>query len=134
MINNIRDAFKENFDKLKWMDKQTLQLAKNKADSISDMIGRMTYRRTFLIYGNSLTCFLNSIGFPDYILDPDELNKKYEGLEIKEDEYFLNNIRINQFRIKENLEKLDQPVNKSKLDIVIFLNPADKRGILTFVI
>lgn len=40
MINNIRDAFKENFDKLKWMDKQTLQLAKIKADSIFDMIGK----------------------------------------------------------------------------------------------
>lgn len=59
-------------------------------------------------------------GFPDYILDPNELNRKYDGLEIKEDEYFLNNIRINQFRIKENLEKLDQPVNKSKLDITYF--------------
>lgn len=39
MINNIRAAFKENFEKLKWMDKQTLQLAKNKADLIVDMIG-----------------------------------------------------------------------------------------------
>jgi predicted metalloendopeptidase len=39
MINNIRDAFKENFEKLEWMDKQTLQLAQNKADSIVDMIG-----------------------------------------------------------------------------------------------
>ncbi|XP_065218845.1 endothelin-converting enzyme homolog isoform X3 [Planococcus citri] len=91
MINDIRDAFKQNFEKLRWMDLQTLLLAKNKADSITDMIG-----------------------FPDYILDPKELNSKYEGLDIKEDEYFLNNIRINQFRIKENLEKLDQPVNKSK--------------------
>lgn len=54
-------------------------------------------------------------GYPNYILNPKELNKKYEGLEIKEDEYFLNNIRINQFRIKENLMELDQPVNKSKL-------------------
>lgn len=55
-------------------------------------------------------------GFPDYILDPKKLNAKYEGLEIKEDEYFLNNIRINQFRIRENIMKLDEPVNKSKLD------------------
>ncbi|XKL60829.1 hypothetical protein PGB90_007886 [Kerria lacca] len=97
MINNIRDAFKENFEKLKWMDKYTLPLAKKKADSIVDMIG-----------------------FPDYILNPNELNEKYVGLEIKDNEYFLNNIRINQFRIKENLMKLDQPVNKS--------NKTDKKG------
>ncbi len=41
MINKIRDAFKDNFDKLKWMDKDTLLLAKKKADSIVDMIGRL---------------------------------------------------------------------------------------------
>lgn len=41
MINDIRDAFKQNFEKLRWMDLQTLILAKNKADSISDMIGKV---------------------------------------------------------------------------------------------
>ncbi len=59
-------------------------------------------------------------GYPDFILDPEELNKKYVGLEIKDNEYFLNNIRINQFRIKENLLKLDQPVNKSRLEYNLY--------------
>lgn len=90
MINEIRDALKQNFVKLKWMDTQTLILAKHKADSIADMIG-----------------------YPDFILDPSKLNQQYEGLEIRDDELFLNNIRLSQFRIRKNLELIDQPVNKS---------------------
>jgi Peptidase family M13 len=39
MINEIRTAFKENLRKLDWMDKETRNLAEEKADAISDMIG-----------------------------------------------------------------------------------------------
>lgn len=87
----------------------------------------MSKTKSWSLFFNSVKIVLldfnmknNFVGFPNYILDPEELNAKYEGLEIKEDEYFLNNIRINQFRIKENLMKLDQPVNKSKLDYNLF--------------
>lgn len=41
MINNIRQAFKKNLLSLKWMDKETFQLAENKADAITDMIGKL---------------------------------------------------------------------------------------------
>lgn len=40
MINEIRSAFKENLKKIAWMDKETKNLAEEKADAISDMIGR----------------------------------------------------------------------------------------------
>lgn len=43
MINNIKTAFKENFEKLKWMDKQTLELAKEKVDAMTDMIGKIKW-------------------------------------------------------------------------------------------
>lgn len=43
MINNIKIAFKENFEKLKWMDKQTLELAKEKVDAMTDMIGEIYF-------------------------------------------------------------------------------------------
>lgn len=39
MINNVRTAFKENLRGLSWMDKETIELAEDKADAISDMIG-----------------------------------------------------------------------------------------------
>ena len=39
MIKQIKDAFKEHLDNLTWMDRQTLELAMEKADAITDMIG-----------------------------------------------------------------------------------------------
>lgn len=42
MINNVRNAFKNNFKNLKWMDDDTRKLAIAKADAISDMIGAIT--------------------------------------------------------------------------------------------
>lgn len=39
MINRVRDAFKNNFKNLKWMDDWTRKVAIEKADAITDMIG-----------------------------------------------------------------------------------------------
>ncbi|KAL1123319.1 hypothetical protein AAG570_002405 [Ranatra chinensis] len=91
MINNLRTAFKENLKELSWMDDETRQLAESKADAITDMIG-----------------------FPDYILDPRQLDEKYKELEVSEHKYFLNNIHANQYNLKQNLKKLGQPVNKTR--------------------
>lgn len=41
MINNVRNAFKKNFNNLKWMDDETRKVAIAKADAISDMIGKL---------------------------------------------------------------------------------------------
>jgi len=57
MIYSIRDAFKDNLLNLNWMDDQTRMLAREKADHINQMIG-----------------------FPDFILSPEKLNGKYEGV------------------------------------------------------
>ncbi|XP_054713276.1 endothelin-converting enzyme homolog isoform X1 [Uloborus diversus] len=91
MINEIRDAFKENLPLLKWMDPETRKLAKEKADAITDMIG-----------------------FPEFILDPKKLDKKYEGLEFSEDTYFQNNIKVDQYSLLINMKKLDKPSNRSE--------------------
>lgn len=91
MIDNIRAAFKKHLKDLDWMDAETRDAAETKADAITDMIG-----------------------FPDYILNKDELDKQYEELEVKPNEYFDNNIAFNVFSLKHDLRKLDQPVNKTK--------------------
>ncbi|XP_055546148.1 endothelin-converting enzyme homolog isoform X1 [Wyeomyia smithii] len=91
MINEVRTAFKDNLKSLVWMDNETRRLAEEKADAISDMIG-----------------------FPDYILNADELDKKYQDLNIDPKMYFDNNINFNIYSLKKNLEKLDQPVNKTR--------------------
>lgn len=91
MINSVRLAFKDNLENLEWMDPETRILANEKADAISDMIG-----------------------FPDYILNPQLLDERYKMLEIDPNNYFDNNVKLNVFNLKKNLEKLDQPVNKTK--------------------
>lgn len=53
-------------------------------------------------------------GFPNYILNPAQLDEKYKDLNIRQDEYFENNIRVNQYNFKRNILKLDQPVNKTR--------------------
>ena len=58
--------------------------------------------------------FFSPLGFPDYILHKDELDKQYEELEVKPNEYFENNIAFNVFSLKNDLSKLDKPVNKTK--------------------
>ncbi|XP_023296550.2 neprilysin-3 isoform X1 [Lucilia cuprina] len=95
MINEIREAFKHNIHNLTWMDKTTRAKAIDKADAISDMIG-----------------------FPDYILNVEELDKKYADLNVTANAYFENNIQSNMFNLKKNLEKLDQPVNKTNWGMV----------------
>lgn len=53
-------------------------------------------------------------GFPNYILDKEELDKQYEDLQVKPNEYFENNIAFNVYSLRNDLKKLDQPVNKTK--------------------
>jgi membrane metallo-endopeptidase-like protein 1 len=90
MINEIRLAFTKNLKSLDWMDTETRTSAEEKANAITDMIG-----------------------FPDFILNPDELDERYHDLLINPNEYFFNNIRVNRYNLRRNLEKLDQPVNKT---------------------
>ncbi|XP_055373792.1 neprilysin-3 isoform X2 [Condylostylus longicornis] len=90
MINQIREAFIKNLKTLDWMDKNTSKLAEEKANAITDMIG-----------------------FPDYILNKTKLDERYFDLKINKTEYFDNNIRVNIYNLKKNLEKLNEPVNKT---------------------
>ncbi len=46
-------------------------------------------------------------------MDPKELDAHYSSLRVEANEYFLNNVRSNQFSLHQNLMKLDQPVNKT---------------------
>lgn len=91
MINEVRTAFQRNLGNLQWMDAETRRLADEKADAITDMIG-----------------------FPDYILQPSLLDDKYKGLDMDPEKYFVNNMNVNIFNLRQNLEKLDQPVNKTR--------------------
>ena len=91
MIENIREAFQANLKNLDWMDEETRKLAWEKAASTTDMIG-----------------------YPDFILNREQLDKKYSDLDINETDYFGNVVRVSLYTLKKNLVKLDEPVNKTK--------------------
>ncbi|XP_060533581.1 endothelin-converting enzyme homolog isoform X2 [Cylas formicarius] len=95
MISNVRNAFKRNFKNLDWMDEETRKVAVDKADAISDMIG-----------------------YPDFVKDSAQLDNYYENLTIRADSYFDNNLNINSYNWKKNLEKINEPVNRTTWSMV----------------
>uniref|UniRef100_A0A672MBJ6 endothelin-converting enzyme 1 n=1 Tax=Sinocyclocheilus grahami TaxID=75366 RepID=A0A672MBJ6_SINGR len=89
MIDEIRTAFKDALDDLNWMDEQTRQAAKDKADAIYDMIG-----------------------FPDFILDSKELDDVYDG--VTEDNFFQNMINFYNFSARVMADQLRKPPNRDQ--------------------
>ncbi|XP_045111624.1 endothelin-converting enzyme homolog isoform X2 [Portunus trituberculatus] len=94
MIDRVRKSFEENLQSVTWMDEETQRKAIEKAVSISEMIG-----------------------FPDYILNPEELDKEFAGLKIVKDKYFQNNKKIREFTMKKELARLKKAVNKTRWDM-----------------
>ncbi|XP_027731130.1 endothelin-converting enzyme 2 isoform X4 [Vombatus ursinus] len=91
MISEIRSAFEEALGHLVWMDEKTRQAAKEKADAIYDMIG-----------------------FPDFILDPKELDDVYDGYEVSEDSFFQNMLNLYNFSAKVMADQLRKPPNRDQ--------------------
>ncbi|XP_035628629.1 endothelin-converting enzyme 2-like isoform X3 [Oncorhynchus keta] len=91
MINEIRTAFNDALDHIKWMDKQTRTAAKDKADTIYKMIG-----------------------FPDFILDPKELDDVYDGYDVSEDNFFQNTLNFYNFSARVMADLLRKPPNSDQ--------------------
>ncbi|XP_037844429.2 endothelin-converting enzyme 2 isoform X2 [Chlorocebus sabaeus] len=91
MIGEIRTAFEEALGQLVWMDEKTRQAAKEKADAIYDMIG-----------------------FPDFILEPKELDDVYDGYEVSEDSFFQNMLNLYNFSAKVMADQLRKPPSRDQ--------------------
>ncbi|KAG8184801.1 hypothetical protein JTE90_001499 [Oedothorax gibbosus] len=91
MILNIREAFNELLEENAWMDKETRQVARAKANAMNERIG-----------------------YPDLLTNPVELSKEYEGLVIHDDLFLVNILNVFEFEAAKNLKKLRQPVNKDR--------------------
>ncbi|KAL8188117.1 UNVERIFIED_CONTAM: Endothelin-converting enzyme 2 [Gekko kuhli] len=91
MIAEIRTAFEESLHQLDWMDEKTKQAAKEKADSIYDMIG-----------------------FPEFILDDKELDDVYDGYEVSEDSFFQNMLNFYNFSGRFMADQLRKPPNRDQ--------------------
>ncbi|GFT65127.1 endothelin-converting enzyme homolog [Nephila pilipes] len=92
MSDAIKEAYKKNLFQLKWIDPETRKLIIAKVDSLKV-----------------------NIGFPDYILHSDQLDKEYEKLEFSETDYFNNNLKILQYNEIKSWKKLDLPPNREEL-------------------
>jgi putative endopeptidase len=87
LIDNLLAVYKERLEKLDWMSAATRQKALEK------------------LAANS-----RKIGYPDKL-------KGYKGLVINRNSYFENNSKAWEFSIKQNLDKADNPVDRSEWGI-----------------
>ena len=91
MIDAIKKAFERRLKSLSWMDKETQNAALIKARAITDMIG-----------------------YPSFIENPEDLDKKYENLNISLTDFFGNSMASHTFTFYDNMRKLDKEVNRTK--------------------
>lgn len=90
MVKNIRDAFDELLDTVQWMDKDTLQYAKQK-----------------------LSAMTTHIGYPNELGNDAVLEKFYAGLEIDSNKYLESVLNANVFESNYTLGQLRDVVNKT---------------------
>ncbi|KAM4651637.1 endothelin-converting enzyme 1 isoform 2-T2 [Discoglossus pictus] len=91
MIKEIRAAFEQNLNNLKWMDEETRKAAKEKAEAIYDMIG-----------------------YPNFIMDSKELDKVYSDYEVMSDLYFENVMMFYNFSAQVTADQLRKAPNKDQ--------------------
>ncbi|XP_005988750.1 endothelin-converting enzyme 1 isoform X2 [Latimeria chalumnae] len=91
MIFEIKTAFEESLKTLQWMDSNTRKVAKEKADAIYDMIG-----------------------YPQFIMDPKELDKVFRDYEVTSDLYFQNVLQFFNFSARVTADQLRKAPNRDQ--------------------
>jgi neprilysin len=94
MIQSIKDSFKDHFPQVPWMDRATRLLAQEKVDTVEDLIG-----------------------YPSFITNDNELNKKYQNLVINENDYFGNELRLVHHALKYQVSLYRRKVDRSTWDM-----------------
>ncbi|XP_033166249.1 neprilysin-4 isoform X1 [Drosophila mauritiana] len=90
MTHDLQQAFRDILKTTDWLDDTTKQLAEEKVNAMS-----------------------LKIGYPDFILNPSELNSKYAGIEIYPEKYFENTLNVLLHTAKTEQAKLHERVNKT---------------------
>uniref|UniRef100_A0A8C0QCP9 Endothelin-converting enzyme 1 n=1 Tax=Canis lupus familiaris TaxID=9615 RepID=A0A8C0QCP9_CANLF len=91
IILEIKKAFEESLSTLKWMDEETRRSAKEKADAIYNMIG-----------------------YPNFIMDPKELDKVFNDYTAVPDLYFENAMRFFNFSWRVTADQLRKAPNRDQ--------------------
>lgn len=90
MTHELQESFREILNETSWLDEETRSLAERK-------VNRMSLK----------------IGYPDYILNANELNKKYADLNIHPDKYFENILNVLLHLTLTEQNKLREKVNRT---------------------
>lgn len=90
MTNELQDTFREILNETYWLDDETRALAESKVDKMS-----------------------LKIGYPDYILNEQQLNEKYADLEIHPERYFENILNVLRHLTRSEQNKLREAVNRT---------------------
>ncbi|XP_043864063.1 neprilysin-4 isoform X1 [Drosophila mojavensis] len=90
MTHELQQAFRDILKTTDWLDQTTKLLAEEKVNAMS-----------------------LKIGYPDFILNAEELNEKYAGIDIHPDKYFENTLNVLLHTAKMEQAKLHERVNKT---------------------
>lgn len=99
IVENIQSSFIDLLHKVSWMDETTKQAAIEKAKAL-----------------------VAHIGYPKELTNNTKLEEYYNSLEMNENEYLMNALRLNKFKTDKMLHELYDPVDKN--DWVVHATPA----------
>ncbi|KAM7310281.1 neprilysin-1 [Ixodes scapularis] len=91
LIEEIKNTYVETFPRQRFLDEKTKELCKDKVEAMGQ-----------------------KVGFPKFILDPAELDKEYQGLEIDDDHFLVNILKVRRFEFARDFSKITKPVDKEK--------------------
>lgn len=99
IVENIQSSFIDLLHKVSWMDETTKQAAIEKAKAL-----------------------VAHIGYPKELTNNTKLEEYYNSLEMNENEYLMNALRLNKFKTDKMLHELYEVVDKN--DWVVHATPA----------
>lgn len=91
LISRIKKSLKNSFTQLSWMDDETTNVASEKVDHVTELIG-----------------------YPDFIMNDTELNKMYESIDINLNDLFGNVIKVKKYSLKNEIISYRKPVRKTE--------------------
>lgn len=91
IIEDIRAAFTSNIEEVKWMDEETREAARRKAEAL-----------------------IENVGYPDYIVDIEYLARKYKEVKIDAKTYFDNDIAVSKSMNLDKLAKAGTVVDRNE--------------------
>ncbi|KAJ3299627.1 Peptidase M13 [Borealophlyctis nickersoniae] len=114
-IDFIKNAFIKRLPNLEWLDSETLKVGEH-AVQFSAFIYALGLIQTthFKVAIEKTNNLERKIGYPDSIMHPLEMAKKYEDFSVDPDTFFENMIKAEKWSTKENLQDILKPVDRSR--------------------